>query len=173
MDMSRAFVNEDQLAENTVLPERVVSQHPNYVTTRGLALLKQRLAALENERSSLLKRNEITARERLAAVERDLHYYAARVESAKRMPAPSQAPEQVTFGCRVTVLTPVGEELSYTLVGEDEADAQRGLVSWVSPLGQALLGTREGEVVTWRRPAGDTELEVVKVGAPETDTKQR
>lgn len=171
--MSRAFVNEDQLAENPMLPEREVSRHPNYVTTRGLALLKQHLAALENERSSLLKRSEITARERLTAIERDLRYYAARVESAKQVPALAQAPEQVTFGCRVRIATPVGEDLSYTLVGEDEADAQRGLVSWVSPLGQALLGARKGDAVTWRRPAGDTELEVIDISAPESDTAQR
>lgn len=167
--MSRAFVNEDLLDENTMLPEREVSQHPNYVTAHGSALLKQRLAELENERSLLLKRGDSAARERLATVERDLRYYAARAESAKLVPGFSQPPEQVTFGCRVTVATPPGEEISYTLVGEDEADAEHGLVSWVSPLGQALLGAREGDAVTWRRPAGDAELEVVEIGVPESD----
>lgn len=164
--MSRAFVNEDQLADSAAPPEREVSAHPNYVTPRGLALLKERLAELERERSALLKRDEVNARERLAAVERDLRYYVARMESAKLVPTPVQAPEQVTFGCRIAVMTPDGEEIGYTLVGEDEADIARGLISWVSPLGRALLGARNGDTVVWRRPAGDMELEVVEIGVP-------
>lgn len=162
--MSRAFVNEDQLADSLAPPERKVSGHPNYVTPRGLALLKERLTMLEGERSTLLKHDDVNARERLAAVERDLRYYVARLESAQLVPSPSQAPEQVTFGCRVTVATPEGDEIGYTLVGEDEADVARELISWVSPLGRALLGAHAGDMVVWRRPAGDMELEVVEIG---------
>jgi transcription elongation GreA/GreB family factor len=163
--MSRAFVNEDQLAQHAALPERELSPHPNYVTPRGLALLKQRLSELEAERSTLLRRHEINAREHLAAVERDLRYYAARVESAKLVPFPAEPPAQVTFGCRVVVVTPADEELSYTLVGEDEAEVARGLISWVSPLGRALLGARAGDTVVWQRPAGDLELEIIEIAA--------
>jgi transcription elongation GreA/GreB family factor len=162
--MSRAFVTEDDLAENSVLPELRVSSHPNYVTPRGLTLLQARLAELVSERSTLLKRANSTARWRLAEVDRDLRYYAARVESAKLVPVPPVAPEEVTFGNRVTMATPEGEKITYTLVGEDEADVERGLVSWVSPLSKALLGSREGDLVVWRRPAGDVELEVVEIG---------
>lgn len=165
--MSRAFVNEDQLTETVELPERELSSHPNYVTPRGMRLLNERFAILEGERSTLLKAGDSVSRERLAAVERDLRYYAARVKSAKKIPAPSKKPEHVTFGCRVTVATPTGEEIAYTLVGEDEADVERGLISWVSPLGQALLGAQEGDQVQWRRPAGTLALEVIEIGAPQ------
>lgn len=165
--MSRAFVNEDQLAERVSLPEREVSPHPNYVTLRGMALLKQRLAELESERSALLQQDEIAARERLGVVERDLRYYSARVGSAKLVPAPAVAPDQVTFGCRVTVETSEGEEMTYTLVGEDESDAESGLVSWTSPLGNALLGARAGDAVVWQRPAGEVGLEVIEIQVPE------
>jgi transcription elongation GreA/GreB family factor len=165
--MSRAFVNEDRLAEHVELPERELSSHTNYVTPRGMTLLKQRLAELQNERSHLLQQDEMAANERLGVVERDLRYYSARVESAKLVPPPAFAPERVTFGCRVTVETSEAEQMTYTLVGEDEADAESGLVSWTSPLGNALLGARVGDSVLWQRPAGEVELEVIDIQVPE------
>ena len=51
-------------------------------------------------------------------------------------------------------------------MGEDEADIERGMVSWISPLARALTGARVGEAVTWRRPAGDRELEIVAIRYP-------
>ncbi|MCY1459925.1 Transcription elongation factor GreB [compost metagenome] len=49
------------------------------------------------------------------------------------------------------------------LVGEDEADASRGLINWGSPLGRALLGAEAGDEVLWRRPAGDQMIEIVEI----------
>ncbi|MBA2492465.1 MAG: GreA/GreB family elongation factor [Gammaproteobacteria bacterium] len=165
--MSRAFVNEDLVADSATPPERLISRETNYVTPRGLNLLEARLAELSTERSALKVHDEISARDRLAEVERDMDYYAARIESARLVPVPTQAPEQVTFGTRVSVATPDGEERDYTLVGEDEADVSQGLISWVSPLGKALLGARETDEVIWRRPAGDVQLEVIEIALPE------
>ncbi|MCP6133722.1 GreA/GreB family elongation factor, partial [Klebsiella pneumoniae] len=50
------------------------------------------------------------------------------------------------------------------LVGEDEADAGRGLINWGSPLGRALLGAGPGDEVLWRRPAGDQMIEIIEIG---------
>ena len=50
------------------------------------------------------------------------------------------------------------------IVGDDEADASAGEISWASPLARALIGAREGDVVTWRRPAGDAQIEIVRIG---------
>ena len=55
------------------------------------------------------------------------------------------------------------QEQVVQLVGEDEADAGRGLINWGSPLGRALLGVRPGDEVVWRRPAGDQVIEVVEI----------
>jgi len=49
------------------------------------------------------------------------------------------------------------------LVGEDEADATKGLINWGSPLGRALLGAGPGDEVLWLRPAGDLQVEIVRV----------
>ena len=56
-----------------------------------------------------------------------------------------------------------GDEVEYTLVGEDEADVTKGLLSVQSPVGRALLGKEEGDEVVVRRPKGELVLEVVRV----------
>lgn len=70
---------------------------------------------------------------------------------------------RVFFGCTVTVENEEGEERIYSIVGVDEYDPGRGYVSWISPIGKALLGSREGDVVSFQTPGGVTELEVIKV----------
>jgi transcription elongation factor GreB len=49
-------------------------------------------------------------------------------------------------------------------VGVDEADAERGWISWVSPIAKALLGKSAGETAVVTLPAGERELEIVDVG---------
>jgi transcription elongation factor GreB len=67
------------------------------------------------------------------------------------------------FGAWVTVEHEDGEHRTYRLVGPDEFDVTRGLISVDAPLGRALLGRREGDTAVVARPAGRTELTVVAV----------
>ena len=62
---------------------------------------------------------------------------------------------------------PDGMERIFSIVGEDEADAERGRVSWVSPLARALRGAHVGDSVTWLRPSGNLDLEVDSIEYPE------
>nr|WP_279341126.1 GreA/GreB family elongation factor [Geothrix sp. SG198] len=71
--------------------------------------------------------------------------------------------DRVHFGATVEVCDEAGVITTYTLVGEDEADPSRGKVSWVSPLGEALLNAESGDEVVWRRPAGTMRLEILSV----------
>src|SRR5262249_20092314 len=80
--------------------------------------------------------------------------------------------DRVFFGATVTVEDEDGERFTYQIVGGDELDESLGpgRISYEAPLGRALLGKREGDEVTVRRPAGDVELVIVKVdwrGSPE------
>ncbi len=166
--MSRAFVKEpdgDQVADD--LPDLPVSPHPNYVTPSGLAALRERQQRLAGERQSLVEDDDPAKRLRLRQVERDLRYLRTRIESAIPVdPArrPNSRPAgEVGFGAIVTVEDEDGERLGFAIVGEDEADARAGKVSWISPLAEALEGARVGDLVTWRRPAGDLELEVIAI----------
>lgn len=159
--MSRAFVKEpDSGAPGQELPERTVSEHPNYVTPVGLAELERRTGELEARRLELLALDDDPlAEEELRHVDRDLRYYAARLESAIVVDPATQPRDEVAFGASVTV-TGDGTERTFTIVGEDEADLVALKVSYVSPLAEALLGARVGDTVVWRRPAGDAELTI-------------
>ncbi len=53
------------------------------------------------------------------------------------------------------------QQCSFTIVGEDEADPERGLLSWVSPLARELIGKQKGDVVVWKKPSGDQEMEIM------------
>jgi transcription elongation factor GreB len=56
-----------------------------------------------------------------------------------------------------------GEESAYHIVGVEEADPERGSISWISPLARALLSRRVGDKVRFRSPEGDEELTIMTV----------
>lgn len=160
--MSRAFVKESDRADE--LPEIPVSAHPNHVTPRGLALLRERLVALQAERSDLRLDGATTTDDAtLHHVERELRWLDARLSNATLVEPSRQPQDRVAFGASVRVVDADGNESSYRIVGEDEADAERGDVSWISPLAQALLGARVGDEVLWRRPLGDIRIDVLAI----------
>lgn len=143
--MSRAFVRETDGAEVPQdLPERPVSSHSNFVTARGLQQIESRIHELEAAREAP-KRSE--DKDALARVDRDLRYWQQRKATAKLV-EPEGEPTKVRFGVRVTLQYEDGTQRSFTLVGEDEADPAQGLISWISPIAQVLLGTSVGDEVT-------------------------
>jgi transcription elongation GreA/GreB family factor len=163
--MSRGFVKEDDLEHaGTDLPERPISEHPNYVTPLGLQQLQQHTAQLEQERQQLAPRKEDpSVSQRLGMVERDLRYFQARLENAIPVDPAKQAGDNVLFGACVTAEDENGEVYEFRIVGEDEADVADNKVSWVSPLARALLGHRIGDSVVWKRPVGDLVLEIIAI----------
>lgn len=163
--MSRAFVSEqDGETDAHDLPDLPRSQHPNYVTSAGLATLVQRSDVLKAERAELAARpDEPAARMRLKTVERDLRWLGARVGGAIVVDLSKQPRDEVRFGATVTVADEDAVLRRYTIVGEDEADPDAGRVSWVSPLARVLIGARVGDDVVWRRPGGDAELVVMGI----------
>lgn len=165
--MSRAFVKEDDVnlsAEEGF--ERPQSPHPNYVTARGLAKLQEQHHALQSRRSELEAVDDALARQQLAGVERDLRYFQRQLESAIPVDPAVQPRDEVHFGAEVGVIDEAGHSHHFGLVGEDEADAGSGRVSWISPLAKALNGSGVGDTVIWRRPAGDLALEIVSIEYP-------
>jgi transcription elongation GreA/GreB family factor len=164
--MSRAFVKEPDSPPDEVL-ERPQSEHPNYITPEGLERLRVRLKALEGKRDALGDVTEDPKRQQqLAELERDIHYFQGRIDRAVVVDPESQSGDEVLFGATVEVLDPEGVTREFAIVGEDEADAGSGKVSWVSPLAKAMLGARVGDIVTWQRPAGNVELEISAIRYP-------
>jgi transcription elongation GreA/GreB family factor len=151
--MSRAFVKESDAVET--LPERPVSSHPNYVTSRGLALIEQALARAQSEYAAA---QAAADREALASTARELRYWQQRRANAELI-APPPDTASVHFGSRVTIERDDGRRQSWQIVGEDEADPSRGTLSYVSPVARALAGKKLGDTVQ----AGNSEAEIVAI----------
>jgi transcription elongation factor GreB len=163
--MSRGFVKEDDLElAGTDLPERPVSQDPNYVTTQGLKQLADFVETLSKEHARLSPKSEDPSiSQKLASIERDLRYYETRLEQAILVEVAIEKPITVVFGTVVTVEDEISKQHRFHIVGEDEADATINKVSYTSPLAKALIGHKVGESVIWKRPAGNLALEIIEI----------
>jgi transcription elongation GreA/GreB family factor len=159
--MSVAFTKEEDSESNAAnLPDRPISPHPNLVTASGLALLDAALAQARAAYAAAQAAGEVKAdRTAMARATRDLRYYAARRASAQ-LTEPAGDGESVAFGGSVTVERDDGRRQTFRIVGEDEADPANGALSYISPLAQAVLGKRVGDVA----PLAGGEVEVVAVG---------
>ena len=144
--MSRAFVKELEGGEGDELPELAISPHRNLVTAEGLARIEAHTRRLEAELTAARAAGD---RPVLARIERDLRYWAQRRGSAEVVPR-VERPDSVRFGCRVRLGMPDGETVCFRIVGEDESDPAHGLISWVSPLAESLLGAGIGDEVEFR-----------------------
>ena len=79
-------------------------------------------------------------------------------------PAELNAGGKVVFGATVEIVDEdSGDETTYQIVGEDEADIKAGRISYSSPIARALIGKEEGDVVTVATPGGTKSLEIVAV----------
>ena len=179
--MSKAFTREDDDSDDDT-PAGVPQLPPglkNYVTPAGYQRLKDELDQLwKEERPALVQtiawaasngdRSEngdyIYGKKRLREIDRRIRFLAKRLENAEVVdPAQRGACDQVFFGATVTVCGEDGCERTYSIVGVDETDVGRGLISWVSPLARALLKAREADVVKVQLPGGMQELEIVEI----------
>jgi transcription elongation factor GreB len=151
-----------------------------YITRRGAEELQSELTRLlQSERPRVVQevadaaaqgdRSEnaeyIYGKKRLREIDRRIRFLSKRLDSLVVVSA-GETPEdadRVFFGARVEVEDEDGGRKSYQLVGPDEAEPETGSISYKSPLGQALLKKRVGDVVVVRRPKGDLELEITAV----------
>ena len=154
--MSRAFVKEGD--GDDALPDLPLSPHLNYTTPAGREAMAARLqraqaglsAALADQTAGLVSKDGLSA----AHWRREVRWAEVRLGSAIVVPPPVAKPQRVTFGVAVELEDEDGRTWHFRLVGEDEADAERGELSWVSPWAKALLGAKPGDEVPWPRPAG-------------------
>lgn len=166
--MSRAFVKEPDGDETAgELPDLPLSPHPNYVTPAALAALKVRREALQSERAALADAGgSLAATPALARLARELRYLEARIGAAIPVDPAAQPADRVGFGALIRVEDEDGQTREFQIVGEDEADPGQGKVSWVSPLARAAEDGEVGDLITWRRPSGDLELEILEINYP-------
>lgn len=180
--MSKAFTREAEASVDDDEPPTAPPLPPglkNYITPAGYQRLKDELDQLwKIERPALVQtitwaasngdRSEngdyIYGKKRLREIDRRIRFLSKRLENAAVVdPVQRKNCEQIYFGATVTVSRQDGSECTYSIVGVDEADAGRGLISWVSPLARALLKARADDVVMLHVPGGVEELVVMKV----------
>lgn len=170
--MSKAFTKEDDAGE-AVVP-RPMSPLPlgarNYLTSAGATRLRSELVRLvEDERPALLVAagetgmRGVEAKERLQHVEQRISYLEHSLRTAEVTTLPAPPHDVVRFGATVTVRDARGQQMTYRIVGVDEADYAREEVSWVSPIARALLNARLGQRVPFHFPAGRTQLEITGI----------
>ncbi|MGC2458452.1 MAG: transcription elongation factor GreB [Gallionellaceae bacterium] len=177
--MSKAFTKETDDDEELEPAQQLPLGQKNYITPAGYQRLQDELDQLwKIERPALVQtiawaasngdRSEngdyIYGKKRLREIDRRIRFLAKRMDNAVVVdPALREKCDQVFFGATVTVSNSEGVETTYSIVGVDEADPGRGLVSWVSPLARALLKARAGDTVSLFVPGGVEVREVVEV----------
>lgn len=184
--MNKAFIKESDDTEDDEEPVGVPALPPgtkNYMTPAGHSALRAEFEQLvKTERPRLVQvvswaasngdRSEngdyIYGKKKLREMDRRIRYLTKRLDNAEVVdPARQQNLDQVFFGATVTVMhlgADAACDMSYRIVGIDEADPATGAISWVSPLARALLKAREGDIVKFQSPAGLREIEIIKVG---------
>jgi transcription elongation factor GreB len=151
---------------------------PNYITPEGAEKLRQELKELLHvERPQLVKtvawaasngdRSEnadyIYGKRRLREIDKRIAFLTNKIEVAEIVDPKTVRSERIVFGASVTVVDEKGVEKSFQIVGEDEIDAEKGRISWRSPVAAALLGKKIGDEIIIRRPAGDWFVEVTQI----------
>ena len=138
------------------------------MTPRGLEQLQARARDLQDTHEKLAGRTEedSEAKQKLREIERDQRYVKSQLERAAVVDPAGQPRDEVHFGATVRILDEDGKAHRFTIVGDDEADVGAGRISWASPLAKAMIGAKVGDTVMWRRPAGETEVEIAEISYP-------
>lgn len=150
------------------------------MTVRGAEKLRQELARLKQvERPRVIQaiaearaHGDLRENAEYAAAKEQQGFIEGRIREIEAKLANAQiidvrrinANGKVVFGATVELIDEEsGEEVTYQIVGEDEADIGAGLISVNSPIARALIGREEGDVVTVKAPAGERRYEIVAV----------
>jgi len=105
----------------------------------------------------------IYGKRRLREIDKRIKYLTDRLSIVEIVDPLKQSGNKIFFGATVTVENSDGAEKTCVIVGVDEADPSRHRISWLSPLGQALLNKSKGDTVILKTPKGDDELEIIRV----------
>jgi transcription elongation factor GreB len=155
---------------------------PNYITPQGYAAMRAEYQRLfETERPALVETISLAAgngdrsengdyiygRKRLREIDRTLNRLSKKMKAAQVVD-PAKQPERgkVFFGATVTIADEDDNQRTVTLVGEDEAEAGQGRISWHSPLARALRGAALGDLRRVTLPGGIKEYEIIGIEYP-------
>jgi transcription elongation factor GreB len=163
-------------------PDEPATRVKNYITPSGLQRLKdEHRFLLTRERPAVTEvvawaagngdRSENAdyqyGKRRLRQIDGRIRFLTKRIEAAEvvdpETPRAGQAAKRVFFGATVRYANSAGAERVVSIVGTDEVDLNRNHISWVSPLGRALMKSTEGDSVVLQLPGGTESLTVLEV----------
>ncbi len=150
----------------------------NYITPKGYQKLVD-----EHEHLTKVERPEITetvkwaaslgdrsenadyqyGKKRMREIDRRLRFLNTRINAAQIIDPSSITSDKVQFGATVILEDEEGMEKTYSIVGVDEVNTSRGLISWKSPVARSLLGKEEGDEIIVQAPNDDFEYTILKI----------
>ena len=149
------------------------------LTLRGVEQLRDELKRLRSvERPAIVKaiaearaHGDISENAEYHAAKEQQSFLEGRIADIEHKLASAQVVDvtrlnaggKVVFGATVRIVDEDGKESRYQIVGEDEADSKRGLISVNAPIARALIGKKEGDVVEVTAPGGTREVEILGV----------
>ena len=158
------------------------TQAKNYITPGGLQRLKEEHRfLLTRDRPAVVEvvawaagngdRSENAdyqyGKRRLRQIDARIRFLTKRIDAAEvvdpEAPRTGQARTRAYFGATVRYADTAGTERTVSIVGTDEVDLSRNHISWVSPLGRALMRSAEGDSVVLEAPGGTEHLTVLEV----------
>ncbi len=157
-----------------------MNQQKRPISVEGHKKLKEEIDRLIRvERPSVIKEIEIAlghgdlsenaeyayAKEKLALVETRIRDLQERIASSEIIDVDNRPKsDRIVFGSRVTIEdVDTNEKKIYQILGQDDSDIGRGIISVDSPLGRALIGKQEQDFVEVKTPNGVREYEVLEV----------
>src|SRR5690349_2784110 len=162
--------------------DKPATQTKNYITPAGLQRLKDEYRfLLTRERPAVTEvvawaasngdRSENAdyhyGKRRLRQIDGRIRFLTKRIEAAEvvdpESPRSAQAAARAFFGATVRYANAAGVERVVSIVGADEVDLDRNHISWVSPLGRALMKSAAGDSVVLQAPRGTESLTVLEV----------
>lgn len=141
----------------------------NYITISGAQKLKaEYLELFHVERPKLVEtvawaasngdRSEnadyIYGKRRLREIDRRLYHISQKLDAAVVVDVETVQSQAIVFGAVVDLEDDSGKSFTYQIVGEDEIDAEKGRMSWKSPIGKALIGKKKEDEVEVLTPSG-------------------
>jgi transcription elongation factor GreB len=168
--VSKAFTRESDEPRAEEIPSyrpQLPSGARNYITLEGADRLKQRLdELLERKRAlAMVSNNAGTASQHEQSLESDIRKLQQILDSVVVAKLPADQ-EKVAFGATVMIRHGNGHQEAYQIVGVEEAEPERGCISWMSPLARVLLTRKTGDKLKFQSPAGTEELTILSVRYP-------
>lgn len=156
----------------------------NYITPKGLKALQDEFNTLRHdERPKIVEivhwaagngdRSEngdyIYGKKRLREIDSRLEFLTKRLDAAEVVDPASVNVDYVAFGATVVIEDDDGNKKTYSIVGADESNPEKGHISWTSPIAKALLKAKVGDYVTYKAPSGEKGVEVMDLFYKEID----